>query len=45
MKRGSASRLVKNEREARVIAIMRVEKASAEDTELADATHIRFNII
>ena len=45
MKRGTASRLVKNEREARVVAIMRVEKASAEDTELADATHIQFNII
>jgi len=24
---------------------MRVEKASPEDTELADATHIQFNII
>jgi len=31
MKRGTASRLVKNKREARVVAIMRVEKASAED--------------
>jgi len=45
MKLGTASRLVKNEREARVVAIRKVEKASAEDTELADATYIKFNII
>jgi len=45
MKRGTASRLVKNEREARVVAIRKVEEASAVDTELADATYIKFNII
>ena len=45
MKLGTASRLVKNEREARVVAIRKVEEASAEDTELAYATHIQFNII
>jgi len=45
MKLGTASRLVKNKREARVVAIMKVEEASAEDTELADATHSKFNII
>jgi len=45
MKRGTASRLVQNESEVRVVAIRKVEKASAEDTELADATYIKFNII
>jgi len=45
MKLGTASRLVKNKREARVVAIRKVEEASAEETELADAIHIQFNII